>query len=63
LDAHGELCFSQSCGVGLDPESLATCLALAKARAKQLHSYLEQMCKEADEAWRQERINLVRNSM
>ena len=63
LDAHGELCFSQSCGEGLDPESLQTCLALAKARAKQLHSYLEQMCKEADEAWRQTRIDLVRNSM
>ena len=63
LDAHGELCFSQSCGVGLDPEALATCLALAKTRATQLHAYLSTNLQEADEKWRQERINLVRNSM
>ena len=63
LDAHGELCFSQSCGEGLDPEALATCLALAKTRATQLHAYLSTNLQEADEKWRQERINLVRNSM
>ena len=63
LDAHGELCFSQSCGEGLDPEALATCLALAKTRATQLHAYLSTNLQEADEKWRQQRIDLVRNSM
>ena len=61
LDAHGELCFSQSCGVGLDPEALATCLALAKARAAWLTPIYPPICMRPTKRGDKQRIDL-RNS-
>ena len=62
LDAHGELCFSQSCGVGLDPEALAPTRGAGQDARDAAPRVYPPICKRRMKRGDKNSIDLVRNT-